>query len=327
MNVLVTGGAGYIGSHTVLALIEAGHHVTVFDDLSSGHEENLPPKAHFVLGDISDTPSLKRLLSASQYDAVMHFAALKAAGESMEAPQLYAAQNTAASLQLLHQVLHHQIPYFVFSSSAAVYGEPEALPIHENHPKKPTNYYGFTKLQIEQNLHWFSQLKGLRYASLRYFNAAGYDLDGRITRLERGSYNLIPILMEVAVGKRSSLEIFGNDYPTPDGTCIRDYVHVTDLAQAHCLALDYLARENQDLEVNLGTGRGHSVMEVLASVRKMTGQTIAANIAPRRPGDPAMLFAASDKAGKLMHWQPEITDLDTLVDSTWQVYKRSYLKG
>jgi UDP-glucose 4-epimerase len=323
MDILVIGGAGYIGAHTVLALIDAGHHVTVFDNLSTGRRENVHAEAHFVEGDLLEVATLERLLAVSRYDAVFHFAALKAAGKSMAEPQRYAHHNTAGSLILLRQVIEHGIPNFVFSSSAAVYGEPRADLIDEDHPTEPTNFYGFTKLQIEQNLAWASRLRGVRYACPRYFNAAGYDPDGRIPGLENGSQNLIPIIMEVAVGKRPSLQIFGNDYPTADGTCIRDYVHVTDLADAHVRALDYLVSRDRDLIVNLGTGKGHSVKEVLERSRLVTGQTIPAETVARRQGDPAVLCASCERAKELLGWRPRFPDLDLLLETTWRVYRQN----
>ena len=321
MHVLVVGGAGYIGSHVALDLLNRGHKVTVYDDLSTGREENLFDEALFVRGDIQDGDALDLLMSAQNIDAVIHLAALKAAGDSMNEPERYAHHNIVGSINLLNCMTRHDIKKFVFSSSAAVYGNPEYLPMDEKHPIEPTNFYGFTKLQIERHLQWYSQLKGLRFASLRYFNAAGYDPELRVKGLEINPKNLIPIVMEVAMGTREKLTIFGNDYDTTDGTCIRDYVHVNDLADAHSRALEYLGDQDKDLIVNLGSETGHSVLDVVHAAGKVVGREVPHTIAGRRAGDPTSLVAASAKARELLQWEPRFSDLETLLSSSWDVYR------
>ena len=320
MNVLVVGGAGYIGSHVVLDLLNRNHKVTVFDNLSTGTRVNLFEEAHFVQGDVLIPGDLDRLMGAASFDAVVHLAALKAAGDSMVEPERYGNHNIGGSIQLIHAVLRHKIPYFIFSSTAGVYGQPTYIPLDEQHPVVPANFYGFTKLEIERYLHWMSQLKGLSFASLRYFNAAGYDADGKVKGLERNPKNLIPIVMEVAKGQREKIQIFGSDYDTPDGTCIRDYVHVSDLARGHCLALEYLAEKGKNLMVNLGSETGHSVMEVVRCAREVTGKDITAEIVNRRDGDPDLLVASSEKARDLLGWVPTHSGLESLIETTWAVY-------
>lgn len=321
MKVLVIGGAGYIGSHVVKALMSAGHKITVFDNLSSGLLKNLFPENEFVPGDTRNVADLERVFSR-EFDAVVYLAALKAAGESMFVPEKYALNNISATINVINACLKFNCMKFVFSSSAAVYGSPEYLPIDEKHRKKPENYYGFTKLEIEANLEWFSKLRGLRFAALRYFNAAGYDVDGFPCGLEQEPQNLIPRIMEVACGIKPELKVFGNDYDTPDGSCVRDYVHVSDLAQAHVDAIDYITKTNKDLQVNLGSETGISVLEVLEASRRITGQKIPAQITERRAGDPASLYATSKLARETIDWNPKFSDLDTIVKSTWAVYKK-----
>ncbi|MDP6570873.1 MAG: UDP-glucose 4-epimerase GalE, partial [Candidatus Marinimicrobia bacterium] len=272
LPVLVIGGAGYIGSHIVLELCDQGTPVVVFDNLSSGCKENIDDRATFIQGDILNNTDLKNCFN-QPYRAVFHFAALKAAGESMEEPQKYATVNISGSINILNQMVESGTPSIIFSSTAAVYGEPEYIPVDENHPLKPINFYGYTKLQIENQLEWFSKLKGIKYAVLRYFNAAGYDPEGRIVGLEKNPANLLPIVMEAAIEKRSHIEVFGNDYDTPDGTGIRDYIHVSDLATAHVKALQYLSESGKDLVVNLATGEGYSVLEVIQQAREITGKS------------------------------------------------------
>ena len=323
MNICVIGGAGYIGSHVVLALLERGDKVTVFDNLSSGSKENLFPKTDFVLGDILNLPLLEDCLSCG-FDAVVHLAAKKAAGESMEKPEKYSENNINGTINILNALSSNGIRRIIFSSSAAIYGEPVRLPVDETHPKEPANYYGFTKLEIERFLGWYDLLKGIRFAALRYFNAAGYDPEGRIRGLEQNPANLLPVIMEVACGKRPFLSVFGKDYPTPDGTGIRDYVHVTDLARAHVLALDYITREDKSLTVNLGSEKGISVLEMLESARKISEREIPVKITDRRAGDPAKLVASSDLARELIGWQAEYSDVNTLVETTWRAYKKHF---
>lgn len=325
MNVLVIGGAGYIGSHVVHELIDSGHSVTILDNFSTGLHQNVDKRATLVEGDLQNATLLDELLDqgsgAGGFDSVFHFAALKAAGESMEKPEIYTTDNIVATMHLLNAISRHNIGSVVFSSSAATYGEPQYLPIDEAHPQKPINYYGYTKLVIEDTLAWYSQLKGVRYAALRYFNAAGYDVKGRITGKEQNPANLLPIVMEVASGVRSSMQVYGNDYPTRDGTCIRDYIHVNDLATAHVMAMEYLAAENRDLVLNLATGEGYTVMEVIHEARRVSGAEVAFQVTDRRAGDPAELVAASQLAFERIGWKAQWSDLASIVQSMWKVYK------
>jgi UDP-glucose 4-epimerase len=326
MNILVIGGAGYIGSHVTRALLDKSFDVTVFDNLSSGREENLFGEAKFVKGDILDYQTLVDTAKKG-FDGLIHLAAFKAAGESMIKPEKYSINNISGTINILNAATECSINKIVFSSSAAVYGEPQYLPIDEIHPTNPENYYGFTKLEIERFLSWYSRLKGIRYASLRYFNAAGYDVHGRIHGLERNPENLLPIVMEVASGIRERLEIFGDDYDTRDGTCIRDYVHVNDLADAHIASLEYVHKNNKNYIVNLGSEVGVTVKEMLETAREITGQSIEARIVGRRPGDPANLVASSGKANQLFSWKARYSDVKTLVSSTWEVYKSNKEAG
>lgn len=325
MNVLVIGGAGYIGSHAVHELIDSGHSVTILDNFSTGLHQNVDKRATLVEGDLKNATLLDQLLASGSdqgpFDSVFHFAALKAAGESMEKPDIYTTDNIVATMHLLNAIARHNIASVVFSSSAATYGEPQYLPIDESHPQKPINYYGYTKLVIEHTLAWYSQLKGVRYAALRYFNAAGYDVQGRITGKEQNPANLLPIVMEVASGVRSSMQVYGNDYPTRDGTCIRDYIHVNDLATAHVQAMEYLASENRDLVLNLATGEGYTVMEVIDEAQRISGKKVSHEITNRRAGDPAELVAASQLAFDRIGWKARWSDLSSIVDSMWKVYK------
>jgi UDP-glucose 4-epimerase len=324
MQVLVIGGAGYIGSHVCLELMDAGHSVTVFDNLSTGSRDNLFAGEKFILGDIMDQAALASAMVG--VDAVFHLAALKAAGESMTAPEKYAINNISGTINILNQVCASGIRYLVFSSSAAIYGEPAHLPIDEGHPANPENFYGFTKLEIERFLAWYDRLKGLRYAALRYFNAAGYDVKGRVKGLERNPANLLPVVMEVAAGMRQELLVFGDDYDTPDGTGVRDYVHVSDLASGHVAALDWMVRNNRSLVVNLGSEEGLSVMDIVASARRLTGMSIPARLVGRRAGDPAKLVASSALAKETLGWRAKYSDVDTLVRTSWKVYQNATAK-
>lgn len=318
-NILVTGGAGYIGSHVVKLLCQKGYKVIVFDNFSLGRRENIDSRAEVIKGDILNTAQLSEALS-KDIETVFHFAAWKAAGESMMDPAKYAKNNICGTLHLLENMLSHDVSKIVFSSSAAVYGNPQYLPIDENHPQNPTNYYGYSKLAIEDNLRWYSMLKTIRYAALRYFNATGYDLEGKITGKEINPANLSPVVMEVASGMRPKMQVFGNDYNTPDGTCIRDYIHVNDLATAHLLAMDYISEKNQDLVVNLGTGKGHTVLEMIAAAESATGRKIRYEITGRREGDPENLVASCDLAHELLGWKAEHSDLETIFKSMAGVY-------
>ena len=319
MKVLVIGGAGYIGSHVVKELMKAGHKVTVFDNLSSGLRCNLFPENDFIYGNILIERDLDEAF-AQGFDAFVHLAAFKAAGESMVKPEKYSINNITGTINIMNAAVKHNCKIMIFSSSAATFGEPQYLPMDENHPQKPINYYGFTKLKIEEFMDWYDQLKGLKFAALRYFNAAGYDPEGKIRGLEQKPENLLPRIMEAALGQRE-LKVFGTDYDTRDGTCIRDYVHVTDLARAHVMALEYIAKNNESLKLNLGTEKGTTVKELIDAARRITGKPIPAEDAPRRPGDPASLYATSKLAEKLLGWKPMYSDVDTLVRTTWEVYK------
>jgi UDP-glucose 4-epimerase len=301
-------------------LLDKGHGAVVFDNLSSGLRENLFPEAAFIHGDIMDYQALRRAASGN-FDALIYLAALKAAGESMVAPEKYSLNNISGAVNVLNAASEGGIKNIVFSSSAAVYGEPEYVPVDEKHPNKPANYYGFTKLEIERFLGWYDKLRDIHSVSLRYFNAAGYDVKGRIKGRELNPANLIPIIMEAAAGIRKEVQVFGGDYETPDGTCIRDYIHVSDLAGAHVLALDYLSKNPRSLALNLGTGTGVSVLEVLEAARRITGKEIPAKIVDRRPGDPARLTASSALAAELIGFKAEHSDIDTIVRTSWEVYR------
>jgi len=320
MRILVTGGAGYIGSHVVYELIDQGYEVSVVDDLSLGMIENIDPRATFIKGNTLSNADLDPVLSDG-IDAVMHLAAWKAAGESMVDPAKYANNNLIGTMNLLNACDRHGIKNFVFSSTASVYGTPKYIPMDEDHTTEPINYYGETKLQIERNLKWFSELRGIRFAALRYFNAAGYDVKGRIKGKEKNPQNLIPIVMEVASGVRSKMDIFGNDYKTQDGTGIRDYIHVNDLATAHVQAMNHISNTKEDLVVNLATGDGHSVLDVIHKAIEVSGNNIPYDIVERRTGDPGTVLAVSKKAFKLLNWTPGYSDLDTLIRSAWEVYR------
>ena len=320
MKALIIGGAGYIGSHVARHFLDNGHQVTVFDNLSTGQMVNIFPEEKFIKGDILNPEELDSAM-AGGYDLIIHLAAFKAAGESMIKPEKYSVNNITGTINILNSAVKAGIPNLVFSSSAAVYGEPAYLPIDEEHPKNPANYYGYTKLAIEQLLGWYDKLKGLKFAALRYFNAAGYDGQGRIKGLEKNPANLLPIIMEAASGIRDRLSIFGNDYPTPDGTCIRDYIHVTDLATGHLKAAEYLIKNRQSLTVNLGTGNGISVQEMSDKAKAITGVDFKMEYVDRRPGDPANLVASSDKAYKLLGWKACHSSVEELISTSWNMYK------
>lgn len=321
MNVLVIGGAGYIGSHVVKELNKQGHKVTVFDNLSSGLRQNLFKQNGFIHGDILIKEQLDRAF-AQGFDAFIHLAAFKAAGESMVSPEKYSVNNITGTLNIINSAVEHNCKRMVFSSSAAVFGEPQYLPIDEAHPKNPENYYGFTKLKIEEFMAWYEKLRGLRFAALRYFNAAGYDVDGEIYGLEQNPANLLPIIMEVACGMREKMKIFGNDYDTRDGTCIRDYIHVTDLAVAHVKALEYIAKNDKSLTVNLGSEKGTTVTEMVEAARRITGKPIPADYVERRPGDPASLVASAKYASDVLGWKAQHSDVDTLLETTYKAYQK-----
>ena len=314
MQILVTGGAGYIGGMIARTLAQQGHSVIVYDNLCHSSRALLPAGVEFVEGELADRKGLEKLLS-SGFDGVIHLAALIEAGESMLKPELYFRNNSASTLTLLEAMLATGVRRIVFSSTAAVYGEPEVTPIREDAPLRPTNAYGESKLLVEKMLYWMYRVHGLHYASLRYFNVAGA-MAGRGEAHEPESH-LIPLVLDVALGRRDKIKIYGDDYPTPDGTCIRDYIHVEDLTQAHLLAFQALT-EKEQLIYNLGNGSGFSVREVIESARRVTGHPIPAEIVPRRPGDPAVLIASSEKIARELGWKPRHTNLDEIVDSAWQ---------
>lgn len=319
MRVLVTGGAGYIGATTAAGLLAVGHDVTVVDDLSTGHRDAVPDGAAFVRADVTEPAQLAPVVAGGDFEACLHFAALIEAGESMRVPERFFAVNTAGTARLLEVLLHHGVGRFVLSSTAAVYGEPEHAPVRETDRLEPTNAYGESKLLVERMLAWHHRIHGLRTASLRYFNAAG-------ATPERGERHdpethLIPLVLQVALGERERISIFGTDYPTPDGTAVRDYVHVLDLADAHVRALEALA-DHGSLTCNLGNGSGFSVREVIAAARRVTGHPIPAEEAPRRAGDPAVLVAASDRARDLLGWRPARPQLDVIVGDAWRFASR-----
>ena len=318
-DILVVGGAGYIGSHVVKALRGAGRQPIVFDNLSTGLRENLFPEIPFIHGDLMIPEQIHEAMKDVR--AVIHLAALKAAGDSMVEPERYALHNLNGTVNLLNAATTEGVQHFVFSSSAAVYGEPQYLPLDENHPTEPANFYGQTKLQIETLLLWFSRLKNMRYASLRYFNAAGYDPQGVLKGLEKEPNNLLPLVLETILGWRDTLEVYGTDYDTTDGSCIRDYIHVSDLADAHVKALDYLEKEDQDLVVNLGTSKGISVLEVLEAARRVSGVEIPVTLSNRRPGDPAVVLASAEKAERLLGWRPQFSDVETLLETMLSAYR------
>lgn len=319
MKVLVLGGAGYIGSHTVYALIEAGEEVVIIDNLQTGYRQAVHPKAKFYEGDIRNRDFLNEVLSKEyDIDAVIHFAACSLVGESMKDPLKYYNNNLYGTMVLLSTLVDHGIDKVVFSSTAATYGEPENLPILESDRTLPTNTYGETKLSMEKMFKWVSRAHGLRYVSLRYFNACGAHVSGEIGEAHNPESHLIPLILQVPNKKRDYISVFGDDYPTKDGTCVRDYIHVTDLAQAHILAVKYLMDGNDSDVFNLGNGVGFTVKEVIDVARKVTGDPIEAKIEERREGDPAFLIASSDKAKNVLGWKPQFADLETIIASAWK---------
>jgi UDP-glucose 4-epimerase len=315
LKVLVTGGAGYIGGAAVRLLLQQGHEVTVLDNLYQGHREAVPSKARFVIADLGDRETVKALFADSGFDAVMHFAAFAEVGESMKVPEKYFRNNVTNTLNLLESCVAHKVSRFVFSSTAAVFGDPKTPLIDESAPRLPLNPYGESKLQVERMLHWFRQVHGLRYAVLRYFNAAGA-WDGHGEHHEPESH-LLPIVLQVALGKRESVSIFGTDYATLDGSCVRDYIHIYDLAMAHALVLEGL-KQQESLAYNLGNGHGFSVRQVIETARKVTKHPIPAIESPRRPGDPPVLVASSERISKELGWKPKYATLESIVQSAWE---------
>ena len=320
MKVLITGGAGYIGGTVSRLLLAGGHAVTVYDNLCHSKRSAVAEGVEFVEGDVADKKLLQGTLKAG-FDGVMHFAALIEAGESMQRPEIYFRNNTASTLSLLETMFETGHDKLVFSSTAACYGEPESTPILEDAKLQPTNPYGESKLLVEQMLRWMNSQRGLRYASLRYFNVAGA-IEGYGEAHEPESH-LIPLILDVALGRRKSIKIFGQDYPTPDGTCVRDYIHVRDLAEAHLLALGAL-KERSRLIYNIGNGQGFSVRQVIDSVQRVTGKSIAVEECERRPGDPAVLVASAEKIKQELGWKPQFSELDAIVQSAWEWHQKRY---
>ncbi len=325
MRVLVTGGAGYIGGTVANALLDAGHEVVIYDNLCHARRDLVPARAEFLDGDIADRAKLEAIFDARHFDGVMHFAALIEAGESMKVPEVYFRANTAATLGLLEAMIAKKVERLVFSSTAALYGNPESVPILEDAKLSPTNTYGESKLLVEHMLRWIHQIHGLRYASLRYFNVAGAVVGPNGSRGEahEPESHLIPLILDAALGLRKSIKIFGQDYPTPDGTCVRDYVHVSDLAKAHLLAFEALATRDK-LIYNLGNGKGFSVREVIESVKRVTGKPIEVEELARRPGDPAVLVASSEKIAEELGWVPDFPKLDDIVASAWAWHQQRF---
>ncbi len=319
-KILVIGGAGYIGSHVVKALLHENFAVTVYDNLSTGQVCNLFEKAEFVKGDILDSQHLEKTM-AQGFDAVIHLAAKKAVGESMENPQLYSQNNISGSVNIFNAMLNTGIKNIVFSSTSAVYGMPKYLPLDENHPLNPMSFYGYTKMAIEQVMNWYSKIKDFNYIALRYFNAVGYAADGSIRGKEKNPQNLLPLIMETITGQREILHVFGNDYDTPDGTCVRDYIHVEDLADAHVLAIKKLLSNGDSQIINLGTEKGTSVLEIIKSVERVSGKKVNYDFAPRRAGDPANVIATSAKAAEVLGWHAKYTDIDEIVKTVWNIEK------
>lgn len=318
MAILVAGGAGYIGSHMVKDLVEHGQEVVVADNLSTGHRDAINPKAKFYEGDIRDRKFLDKIFDNEDIEAVVHFAAFSIVPESMSKPLKYFDNNTGGMITLLEAMRDHNIKYIVFSSTAATYGVPEHMPIKETDPQNPINPYGLSKLMMEKMMHWADKAYGIKFVALRYFNVAGAAPDGTIGEDHGPETHLVPIILQVAQGKRKELSIFGDDYNTPDGTNVRDYVHVMDLADAHILAIKYLEAGNESNAFNLGSSTGFSNKQILEAAREVTGEQIPAKIAPRRPGDPDSLVAASDKARNVLGWDPKYDDVHDIIATAWK---------
>lgn len=321
MAILVLGGAGYIGSHTVYELIDAGRDVVVADNLITGFQAAVHPKARFYQIDLRNREQLDELFEQENIEGVIHFAAFSQVGESMTKPLKYYDNNLCGTTVLLQSMVAHGVDKIVFSSTAATYGEPDRVPILESDKTQPTNCYGETKLAMEKLMRWTGKAHPLRYVALRYFNACGAHASGEIGEAHDPETHLIPLILQVPLGKRESISIYGDDYPTKDGTCIRDYIHVSDLAQAHILALDYLTKGGESDVFNLGNGVGFTVKEVIDVARSVTGHPIPAKVIPRREGDPAQLVASSEKAKSMLGWKPQYDDLNTIVSSAWVWHK------
>ena len=322
--IAVVGGAGYIGSHTVKYLVQQGKEVVVFDNLSTGHREFISEQVPFIEGDLAHKDDLYNLFNRyPTIDTVVHFAAFAYVGESVEQPSKYYHNNVVNTIQLLDVMLEHNIKNIVFSSTCATYGNPMEWPITEQHPQNPINPYGRTKLMIEQIMEDYSKAYGLKFVALRYFNAAGADIDCKIGEWHEPESHIIPLVLDVALGKRSSISIFGSDFDTIDGTCIRDYIHVTDLAEAHSKAIDYLMEYKDNLKLNLGNGLGYSVLDIIQTVEKVTGRKIQAVMAERRQGDPANLIGSAENAKKVLGWQPQY-NLQQIIETAWQWHVKKF---
>ncbi|NUM81329.1 UDP-glucose 4-epimerase GalE [bacterium] len=325
MKILVTGGAGYIGSHAVRQLKRAGHQTVVLDNLVFGHAEFVSLD-ELITGDLSDTALLQKTFKENHFDAVMHFAAYAYVGESVENPAKYYRNNVASTLNLLEAMITHGVNRFIFSSTCATYGVPETVPITEDHPQQPINPYGMTKWMVEKILQDFDRAYGLKSVCLRYFNAAGADPDGGIGEDHSPETHLIPLVFDAALGRRPHITVFGTDYPTADGTCIRDYIHVTDLADAHVLALKYLSEHGRSEIFNLGNGRGFSVKEIIQAAEKNIGHNIPVQFGGRREGDPPVLIGSAEKAKKVLGWQPRLADLSVIIETAWRWHRHRFLK-
>lgn len=317
MSTLVLGGAGYIGSHAVYQLIDEGYDTVVVDNLQTGHKGAIHPKARFYQGDIRDKDFLREVFTAEKVDAVLHFAAYSLVGESMEKPLEYFRNNVYGTQVLLEVMNEFNVKHIVFSSTAATYGEQDQTPITEEMQTNPTNAYGETKLTMEKLMKWCDTAYGMNYVSLRYFNVAGARSTGEIGEDHHPETHLIPVVLQVALGQRESISIFGDDYPTEDGTCIRDYIHVEDLIDAHILALKYLQNGGESNIFNLGSSKGFSVKEIVEAARAVTGHELPANIAPKRVGDPSTLIASSEKAGRILGWRPKRTSIQNIITDAW----------
>ncbi len=319
MHVLVTGGAGYIGSIVAEYLLDRGWHVTIFDSLERGYMDAVDKRAKFVRGNLSDSEILESMFAEGRFDGVMHFAAYALVGESVDHPELYFRNNVEYGRNLLVAMKNHGVSKLIFSSTCATYGEPETMPITEEFPTNPVNPYGESKLRFEQEIQRFEKEEGLRYASLRYFNAAG--ASEQFGEAHEPETHIIPLVMQVATGLRESFSIYGDDYPTPDGTCIRDYIHILDLAEAHMRALERLEAGGGSMILNLGTGNGYSVHEVISTVEKVTGRKIATTVTERRPGDPPILVAGADLAASLLEWRP-VFNIDSIISTAWNWHRK-----
>lgn len=323
MRILVTGGAGYIGSVTNATLRQQGHETVVFDNLSLGHKEAVGD-AKLIIGDLRNKEDIDRVFAQDHFDAVIHFAAFSLAGESMEKPYQYYDNNLRGGLNLLEVMRKHGCPSIIFSSTSAVYGYPEKIPITEEERIAPVSVYGSSKRMVEEMMEWYGAIYGTRWVSLRYFNAAGAMPDGSLGEHHTNESHIIPIALDVAVGRRDRFEVYGNDYETPDGTCIRDYIHVVDLADAHVRSVDYLARGGDPVALNLGVGRGYSNLEVLDTVERVTARKVARSFGPRRPGDPARLWADNAKAREVLGWEPKSPDLETIIETAWKWHQKKF---